>query len=175
MEFLRRRHQGFQPVVVPASKPPGSSGVQHSLHTEAITSAQNGLPGIDVRPVWDCGVQVVHDLYDAWGRSRISFDNTQIYLSLKKLYGEIHKHCSRKDITLGLSVFSLPISLVMIERIYILCLIIIMNSEVRTVTPCLGLGHETMVCAVCLSISLLTIFVPGCTRGRNCNNLGRSQ
>ena len=53
---------------------------------------------------------------------------------------------------LGLCVFSLPISFVMIERIYILCLIIIIKSKVWT--HCLGLGHETMVCAVCLSIFL---------------------
>ena len=52
----------------------------------------------------------------------------------------------------GLYVFSLPISLMMIERIYILCLIIIIKSEVWTITHCLGLGHETMVSAVCLSI-----------------------
>ena len=52
----------------------------------------------------------------------------------------------------GLYVFSLPISLVMIEWIYILCLIIIIKSEVWTITHCLGLGHETMVSAVCLSI-----------------------
>ena len=46
-------------------------------------------------------------------------------------------------------------SFVMIERIYILCLIIIIiKSEVSTITHCLGLGHETMVCAVCLSIFL---------------------
>ena len=56
----------------------------------------------------------------------------------------------------GLYVFSLPISLVMIERIYILCLIIIIESEVWTTTHCLGLGHETMVSAVCLSIVLWT-------------------
>ena len=55
-----------------------------------------------------------------------------------------------------LCVFSLPISFVMIERIYILCLIIIMKSEVWTITHCLGLGHETMVCAVCLSIFFWT-------------------
>ena len=55
---------------------------------------------------------------------------------------------------MGLCVFSLPISLVMIDRIYILCLIIIIKSEVWTITHCLGLGHETMVCAVCLSIFL---------------------
>ena len=55
---------------------------------------------------------------------------------------------------LGLYVFSLPISVVMIERIYILCLIIIIKSEVWTITHCLGLGHETMVSAVCLSLFL---------------------
>ena len=55
----------------------------------------------------------------------------------------------------GLYVFSLLISLVMIEIIYILCLIIIIKSEVWTITHCLGLGHETMVSAVCLSILFL--------------------
>ena len=54
----------------------------------------------------------------------------------------------------GLCIFSLPISLVMIERIYIRCLIIIIKSEVWTITHYLGLGHETMVCAICLSIFL---------------------
>ena len=37
----------------------------------------------------------------------------------------------------GLCVFSLPISFAMIERIYILCLIIIIKSEVGTITHCL--------------------------------------
>ena len=54
----------------------------------------------------------------------------------------------------GLYVFSLPISLVMIEMIYILCLIIIIKSELWTITHCFGLGHETMVSVVCLSIFL---------------------
>ena len=53
-----------------------------------------------------------------------------------------------------LFVFSLPNSLLMIEWIYILCLIIIIKSEVWTITHCLRLGHETMVSAVCLSIFL---------------------
>ena len=35
-----------------------------------------------------------------------------------------------------------------------ICLIIIIKSEVWTITHCLGLGHETMVCAVCFSIFL---------------------
>ena len=34
----------------------------------------------------------------------------------------------------------------------LLCLIIIIKSEVWTIIHCLGLGHETMVCAVCLFI-----------------------
>ena len=42
----------------------------------------------------------------------------------------------------------------MIEIIYILCLIIIIKSEIWTITHCLGLGYETMVCAVCLSVFL---------------------
>ena len=48
--------------------------------------------------------------------------------------------------------------LVMIERIYILCLIIIIKSEVWTISHCLGLGHETMVCAVCLLVFLYISF-----------------
>ena len=36
----------------------------------------------------------------------------------------------------------------------LLCLIIIINSEVWTIIHCLGLDHETMVCAVCLFIFL---------------------
>ena len=52
----------------------------------------------------------------------------------------------------GLYVFSSPISLVLIERKYILCLNIIIKSEVYGITQCLVLGHETMVSAVCLSI-----------------------
>ena len=52
-----------------------------------------------------------------------------------------------------LCAFSLPISLVMIEKLYILCLIII-ESEVWTITHCLWLGHERIVCAVCIFIFL---------------------
>ena len=54
----------------------------------------------------------------------------------------------------GAVCFQFTHSLSMIERIYILCLIIIIKSEVWTITHCLGLGHETMVCAVCFSIFL---------------------
>ena len=68
----------------------------------------------------------------------------------------------------GLCVFSLPISFVMIERIYILCLIIIIKSEVWTITHCLGLGHETTVCAVCLFIFLWICDMAGLLRGHSC-------
>ena len=51
-----------------------------------------------------------------------------------------------------------------IERIYILCLIIIIKSEVWTITHCLGLGHEAMVCAVCLSIFLWICDMAGLLR-----------
>ena len=54
----------------------------------------------------------------------------------------------------GAVCFHSPISLVMIERIYILCLIIIIKSEVWTITHCLRSGHETMLSTVCLSIFL---------------------
>ena len=57
--------------------------------------------------------------------------------------------------------------LMMIERIYIPCLIIIIKSEVWTITHCLGLGHWTMVCAVCPFVflwerfnTLMTVYVP---------------
>ena len=55
---------------------------------------------------------------------------------------------------MGLCVFNLPIPLMMIAKMCILYLIIIIKSEVRPICHCLGLGHETMVCAVCLSICL---------------------
>ena len=53
---------------------------------------------------------------------------------------------------MGLCVSSQPISYVMIERIYILCLISIIKWEVWTIIHCLGLGHETMLYAVCFFI-----------------------
>ena len=65
----------------------------------------------------------------------------------------------------GLYVISLPISVVMIEKIYILCLIIIIKSEVWTITHCLGLGYETMVSAVCLSTFLWICGMAGLLRG----------
>ena len=50
---------------------------------------------------------------------------------------------------MGLCVFTLSISLLIIVRIIELHLIII-KSEVWITSFCFGLGHETMVCFVCL-------------------------
>ena len=58
-----------------------------------------------------------------------------------------------------LSIFS-QLSIIQYVGLYVLgwlreyTYIIIIKSEVWTITHCLGLGHETMVCAVCLSIFL---------------------
>ena len=89
---------------------------------------------------WTCKMPVRYNLSSVWVRLSI-FSQLSIIQYV------------------GLCVFSLPISFVMIERIYILCLIIIIKSEVWTITHCLGLGHETIVCAVCLSIFLSLIFI----------------
>ena len=45
------------------------------------------------------------------------------------------------------------------ENRYILCLIIIIKSEEWTIIHCLGLGHETMLSAVCLSIFLCNVIL----------------
>ena len=55
---------------------------------------------------------------------------------------------------MGLCVSSLPISFMVIVKIYELYLIIVIKPEEWHTCHCLGLCHETMVCAVCLSISL---------------------
>ena len=61
-------------------------------------------------------------------------------------------HC----IIRGAVCFQFTHFLVMIERIYILCLNIIIKSEVWTITHCLGFGHDTMVCAAYLFAFLFT-------------------
>ena len=48
---------------------------------------------------------------------------------------------------------------------YILRLIIIIKSEICTITQYIGLDHETMVCAVCLSIFLWISYMTGLLRG----------
>ena len=53
---------------------------------------------------------------------------------------------------MGLRVFSLGVSLMMIVRICVL--IIIIKSEEGHVCHFLGLGNDTMVCVICLSIFL---------------------
>ena len=57
---------------------------------------------------------------------------------------------------MGLCVFSLPFSLMMIVRMCVLYLIII-KSEVSPICHCLRLDHETMLCAIYFfSYSLIT-------------------
>ena len=53
-----------------------------------------------------------------------------------------------RNIWMGLCAFILPISLVLIVRICVLYFIIIIKSAVWLICHCVGLGHETMVCAV---------------------------
>ena len=48
---------------------------------------------------------------------------------------------------------------------YILCLISIIKSEAWTITHCLGLGHETMVCAVCVYVFLWICHMAGLPHG----------
>ena len=47
----------------------------------------------------------------------------------------------------------------------LLCLFIIIKSEVWPIIHCLGLGHETMICAVCLFTFLRSGFSDYCLRG----------
>ena len=42
-------------------------------------------------------------------------------------------------------------------KIRVLYFIIIIKSEVRPIYHCLGLGHETMVCGVCLLSNMFVI------------------
>ena len=55
---------------------------------------------------------------------------------------------------MGPCIFSLPISLIMVVRRWVLYRITIIISEVWPICHCLELGHETMVCTVCLFIFL---------------------
>ena len=55
---------------------------------------------------------------------------------------------------MGLCAFSLPISLVMIEKMYWYFVLLSLSYRKYELLHCLGLGHEIMVCTVYLSISL---------------------
>ena len=58
---------------------------------------------------------------------------------------------------MGLCVFSLSISLVMIVKICVLYLIIIIKMEIWMIYHCLGLGHEIMLCSLCLALLLSSL------------------
>ena len=82
---------------------------------------------------------------------------SDIFLSIVWLRYSIFSQLSIIQYT-GLCAFSLPIKPCDVwEYIYMLCLIIIIKSEVWVFTHCLGLGRETMLHAVCLSIFLQLI------------------
>ena len=109
-------------------------------------------------PVWS--------LTANWIGDTMSIIYVQRYLRILKSQSNL-KHGYSSDIIqhARLCVFSLSISPVMIERKYMLCLIIIVQSEVWTITHCLGLVHETMVCAVCLCVFLWISDMFGLLRG----------
>ena len=62
----------------------------------------------------------------------------------------------------GLCVFSSPTFMVMIEKIYML---FSYHHQIASITHCLGIGHETIVCAVCLTIFLWIPDMTGLLRG----------
>ena len=66
---------------------------------------------------------------------------------------------------MGRCIFSLHIYLVVIVRICIIYLFVIIKSEVWPICRCLQLGHETLVCAVCLLILLWICHMAGLLRG----------
>ena len=108
----------------------------------------------------------VSSLTAIWIGDTMSIIYVRRYLRILKSQSNL-KHGYSSDIIqyARLCVFSLSISPVMIERIYMLCLIIIIQSEVWTITHCLGLVHETMVCAVCLCVFLWICDMFGLLRG----------
>ena len=87
-------------------------------------------------------VRLIHSMYEN-ATSRVHVGCNQHHEVSVKI-GGLRSSC--------LCVFSLLISIVMLKE-YILCLIIIIvKLEVWIITHCLGLGHETNVCTVCLYI-----------------------
>ena len=95
---------------------------------------------------WTYKIPVRYILSSVWARLSI-FSQLSVIQSIKQ--------------NVGLCVFSLPTPLVMIEKMYILCLTIVIKSGVTlwTITHCLGLGHETMVCAVCFIYLYIYILI----------------
>ena len=125
-----------------------------------------------------CAVYDVSKYSDTfWLAGRIRLF-VQCIISLSSLYKLIWRHWTYKmpvryilsNVWVKLSIFS-PLSSIQYVGlcvfsthsscddweniyIYILCPVIIIKSEVWIITHCLGLGYETMVCVVCLSIFL---------------------
>ena len=111
------------------------------------------------------------------GRTRLFAHNTTL---LSSLYRRIWRHWTSKmlveytlsSVCLGLSKFSqfslmqfmglcvliLPVYLMTVVRIRVLYYFINIRSEVWPICHALGLGHETMVCALYRSILLCPVF-----------------
>ena len=120
----------------------------------------HGKPGIYFH--YHCAVYDECKWSDAfWLEDRIRLLNIELIKCLSDIFCRVRKIKHILSVIhytiYGAVCFHLPISLVMIDGICILCLIIIIESEVWTITHCAGLGHETMVCAVCLSVFLKSI------------------
>ena len=69
----------------------------------------------------------------------------------------------------GCTFYNWPTLVLMNERIYVLHLIVIIKSEVSAfpIDHCLGIGHETMVCAACFYIFLWNCDMIGLLRETN--------
>ena len=143
------------------------AAITNKCHRFSITSPVIlvGLPSVRRRKRRNETIAHAMDTRDVtteaiWISSETTKKNIRIFLysivPFTPLYPQTFYLFSRLSIIqyVGLCVFSLPIFLVMIEIIYILCPIIIIKSKAWTVIHCLGLRHETMVCAVCISIYL---------------------
>ena len=102
-----------------------------------------------VNSMFDLSVSVFPVLYRIWwhwtSKTLVRYILSSVCLRLNQFSQLSFMQC------MGLS---LPISFMMIVRICILHLTIIVTSEVWPICHCLGLGHETMVSALCLSILL---------------------
>ena len=109
---------------------------------------QNPPPSASDSSAWCQQVISLLPLPDS-GCFPLAYITAKVYFKffMKIIFAGIGNPAHHKD-KLVLWLSYLCISLVMIEGTYILCLIITIISEVWTIIHCLGLGHETVVCAV---------------------------
>ena len=124
---------------------------KHHLFMPAVDWLAVKLEWIRVNDVvcWDLVIVIVmwmlmYDNYVAcWSHTH---NHTQVTFALRFGHGSIKQ--------MGLCVFSLASSLVMIVRVCVLLLLIIIRPDICIISHYLGFRHETMVCVVCLTIIL---------------------